>query len=458
MDFSTPNDGAPVRWRVSYLTRLAAVIGFTLPLIGGAASSFLLMRAFQAMRNSQTAGLAAVTAAVKEAALPVTVSLYLAAAVVFLVIVWLIVRMIVETRTASPPLWFFALGGLLCLVPAGIFWRAEWLTVQAISPGGAVGAGGVAAVGAQIANLLIVSIISAPVVFLVLVAAGAVPFSRRSKSGWGALAGAAGGGLVLVAAAVAAPLLIGEPTRKQELVRLPENLKSADSDADLQKETSAILILAADGKYYLERKKSSPDDTAPTETPVSKEELPGRLKMLIQDKPPDKRIVYLKADADASADAVLKLFQTIRDVDVDKVGLVVYGPTTPNDPSQLYPKRFEVKLPEKPDPAATPPKPNPNTLIAFLKPDGKLALNQDGMGTISDPGKLTAKLAEIFKYRENNGIFREGTNEIEKTVFLKPAGECKYGDFVKLVEAVRTAGAEPIGIQFDDLPEVKVVL
>ena len=60
-------------------------------------------------------------------------------------------------------------------------------------------------------------------------------------------------------------------------------------------------------------------------------------------------------------------------------------------------------------------------------------------------------LVQVFKDREYNGVFREGTNEIEKTVFLKVSKSSKYGDFIKLVEAVKVAGTEPIGIQIDDL-------
>jgi len=60
-------------------------------------------------------------------------------------------------------------------------------------------------------------------------------------------------------------------------------------------------------------------------------------------------------------------------------------------------------------------------------------------------------LTEVFKDREVRGVLREGTNEVEKTVFLKVSKSSKYGDFIKLVEAVRGAGAEPVGIQIDDL-------
>ena len=73
------------------------------------------------------------------------------------------------------------------------------------------------------------------------------------------------------------------------------------------------------------------------------------------------------------------------------------------------------------------------------------------MGNVSDTNNLTNKLTEIFKERENNGVFREGTNEVEKTVFVKASRSLKYGDFVKVIDALKLAGSQPIGIQIDDL-------
>ncbi|MEP6903415.1 MAG: biopolymer transporter ExbD [Actinomycetota bacterium] len=453
MDFSMLKaEENPTRWRVSVLTRLVAVLAYAIPLIGGALSSFFLMKTFQALKNSQTAGIMAVMTALKEDVLPVTISMYLAATAGFVVIVVLIVRALIETKTASPPIWFFVLGGLLCLIPAGLFWRAEWLTVQAISPGGSIGAGGMAAVGGEIANLLLASIVSAPIVFLLLVIALAVPFKSGSKSNWSSLAGAAAIEILLIGMAVAIPFMIGEPQRKKEIVELPGNVKFADEDSDIRKDTSVILILTGDNKIYVEQKQTSPDKNEKTENPITKEELPEKLKKLMEAKTPDKRIVYLKADVNAPYDSVLQIFDILIKNDIDKVGLVAYGETKANDPSlQLYPKRFEVKLPEEPRQSTMRDKPYPLTLVAFLKKEGTIALNNEEMGSLPNLEKLTDRLSIVFKERENRGVFREGTNEIEKTVFLRVSKSSKYGDFIKLVEAVRAGGAEPIGIQFDNV-------
>jgi biopolymer transport protein ExbD len=62
-------------------------------------------------------------------------------------------------------------------------------------------------------------------------------------------------------------------------------------------------------------------------------------------------------------------------------------------------------------------------------------------------------LAEIFKQRENNGVFKEGTNQVEKTVFIKSPKSVRYGDVVRVIDAAKIARAEPIGLQIDDLSE-----
>lgn len=138
-------------------------------------------------------------------------------------------------------------------------------------------------------------------------------------------------------------------------------------------------------------------------------------------------------------------------IDVLLVLLIIFMVITPSKPS-----RFEAKVPAEPkdDNKNVILKPNPNTLIVFVSRDGgKLRLNQDDIGDVSDTAPLTGKLEETFKYREQNGVLREGTNEVEKTVFIKAPKSVKYGDVVKAIDAVKLAGAEPIGLQIDDLEQ-----
>lgn len=138
-------------------------------------------------------------------------------------------------------------------------------------------------------------------------------------------------------------------------------------------------------------------------------------------------------------------------IDVLLVLLIIFMVISPMKPS-----RFEAKVPAEPKPEdqQSQPKPNPLTLVVTIdKSNLGLKLNNQDMGNVTDPSALTTELTKLFKDRETNGVFREGTNQVEKTLFIKAPRSVKYGDVVKVIDAVKVAGAEPIGLQIDDLTE-----
>jgi biopolymer transport protein ExbD len=137
-------------------------------------------------------------------------------------------------------------------------------------------------------------------------------------------------------------------------------------------------------------------------------------------------------------------------IDVLLVLLIIFMVISP-----LKPSRFEAKVPAEPkDQQEVNVKPNPLTLVVAINRDTRdVTLNNDKAGTLDDPSTLTTRLSEIFKQRENNGVFREGTNQVEKTIFIKSPKSVRYGDVVRVIDAAKIAGAEPIGLQIDDLSE-----
>ncbi len=137
-------------------------------------------------------------------------------------------------------------------------------------------------------------------------------------------------------------------------------------------------------------------------------------------------------------------------IDVLLVLLIIFMIISPVKPS-----KFEAKVPAEPkDQPQQDVKPNPLTLVVSINKDTKaISLNNESAGDVSDATALTAKLEEIFKARETNGVFREGTNEVEKTIFIKSPTSVRYGDVVKVIDAAKMAKASPIGLQIDDLTE-----
>ena len=133
-------------------------------------------------------------------------------------------------------------------------------------------------------------------------------------------------------------------------------------------------------------------------------------------------------------------------IDVLLVLLIIFMVISP-----LKPSVFKTNVPSEPtegDKAI----PNPNTLVVSVKPDFSLEINnKKDFGTVAEPTNLISKLSQTFKEREENGVFRDGTNEIEKTVFIKAPRNLQYGEVAKVVDAIKQAGASPIGLQIDNL-------
>jgi biopolymer transport protein ExbD len=137
-------------------------------------------------------------------------------------------------------------------------------------------------------------------------------------------------------------------------------------------------------------------------------------------------------------------------IDVLLVLLIIFMVITPVKPS-----RFEAKVPAEPkEQQNVQVQPNPLTLVVGINAQTKaITLNHESAGDVTDASALTGKLTEIFKTRETNGVFREGTNEVEKTIFIKSPTSVRYGDVVKVIDAAKMAGAQPIGLQIDDLTQ-----
>ena len=145
-------------------------------------------------------------------------------------------------------------------------------------------------------------------------------------------------------------------------------------------------------------------------------------------------------------------------IDVLLVVLIIFMVVTP-----LKPSRFKADIPTQRDPNENIQnlKPNPLTLVVSISTDLQIKLNQDAMGSVNDPSALAAKLQQVFQQRKEQRAYKGGMESrsdvpedqrIEKTVFVKAPRALKYGDVVKVIDAIKGAGASPVGLQVDDLP------
>ena len=142
-------------------------------------------------------------------------------------------------------------------------------------------------------------------------------------------------------------------------------------------------------------------------------------------------------------------------IDVLLVLLIIFMVVSP-----LKPTDFKAKIPQEAK-QKTDVNPHPDTLVVVLDSDSSLRLNtENDLGTPQNPDKLIKRLSQIFRERAQNYDYAEGAEfkanlteaeKIEKTVFIKAPRSIDYGSVIKVIDAVKIAGANPISLQIDDL-------
>lgn len=106
------------------------------------------------------------------------------------------------------------------------------------------------------------------------------------------------------------------------------------------------------------------------------------------------------------------------------------------------------------------PKGIPNScgfLHISIEIDGLIILNSEISGNLENTDVLKSRLEDIFRQRTLNGVYVEGSDKIAKSVVIKASASTKYGDFIKVLTAIKESGAEPIVLRNDVLgPSVHV--
>jgi biopolymer transport protein ExbD/biopolymer transport protein TolR len=93
-------------------------------------------------------------------------------------------------------------------------------------------------------------------------------------------------------------------------VNYPRELNSPEEDAEITKDTSVVISIPDNNNFYVGK------------DPFPITELGDKIKTMMRDKAPDKRIVYIKSGVDVEYGTVVKAIDTIRKQDIDKIGLV----------------------------------------------------------------------------------------------------------------------------------------
>lgn len=93
-------------------------------------------------------------------------------------------------------------------------------------------------------------------------------------------------------------------------VNLPRDMNSPEQDPEIAKDTSVIVAIPDNSNFYIGK------DQYPLNA------LGEKISKLMENKTPDKRIVYIKSGVDVEYGKVVEAIDTIRKQDIDKIGLV----------------------------------------------------------------------------------------------------------------------------------------
>ena len=145
-------------------------------------------------------------------------------------------------------------------------------------------------------------------------------------------------------------------------------------------------------------------------------------------------------------------------IDILLVLLIIFMVITP-----LKPARFKTLVPGR---AENPyEKISPRTLIVSVEGAGALKLIRGATtvaeASVEEPGEVAARLAREWRERIAAGTWKEGfearvdlapDSRIERTVFVRAPASLRYGEVARVIDAIKGAGAEPVGLQTDALP------
>ncbi|MGI9036743.1 MAG: ExbD/TolR family protein [Pyrinomonadaceae bacterium] len=93
-------------------------------------------------------------------------------------------------------------------------------------------------------------------------------------------------------------------------VNIPKDMLGSVEDPDIVRESSVVMTIPNNTDFYIGKDQ------------YSLENLGEKIKRLMENKTPDKRIVYIKSGVNVDYGTVVKAINVIRKQDIDKIGLV----------------------------------------------------------------------------------------------------------------------------------------
>jgi biopolymer transport protein ExbD len=229
---------------------------------------------------------------------------------------------------------------------------------------------------------------------------------------------------------------------KSVIVAVPKNVLHSVPDKHAAEENAIIVSLVDKEKVYVGTESHTGHDFS------------YKLKDLLEKHPAEKQMIYLKADYSNQYGDVVSALDRIRSIGVENVGLIV----EPSAKSDTVYNVLKAKIPAEPQPDDTSELWKTH-LFLNLKNDKKLNFarytdvdfkHDKEEFNIEEIGQ---KLSVVFREREQKSVFRPGTNEIDKSIYIRAPHKATYAEVVRLADAAAGAGASPVYLQIDALDQ-----
>jgi biopolymer transport protein ExbD len=146
-------------------------------------------------------------------------------------------------------------------------------------------------------------------------------------------------------------------------------------------------------------------------------------------------------------------------IDILLVLLIIFMVITP-----LKPARFKTYVPRMPENDEA--RISRDTLIVSVERDlsMKLLRGEDVVaeGSVAEVSGVAARLAAEWRERKQSGKWKPEMatrsdlppdERIERTVFVRAPSAARYGEVALVIDAIKGAGAQPVGLQTDNLPQ-----
>jgi biopolymer transport protein ExbD len=164
-----------------------------------------------------------------------------------------------------------------------------------------------------------------------------------------------------------------------------------------------------------------------------------RVRERLKGRPPAEQTVYIKASRDVSYGHIVSIIDQLREAGIERIGLVAENSKpTPRDDDRTARPQDQPPAP----PARQQPPNEANTETPLVV---KVTLTTKGQLRIKVNERLV-RLADL-----ESAVRRQLADRHDKTVFLLAPMRIRYERVVSIVDALKGAGASPIGLQLDYL-------